>query len=164
MLARASRLLLEQNEQSMFLTATVARFDPLTGRVVYANGAHPPALLLSPGASPRRALEPTGTLVGAIEDQQYEERELVLEADSRVLLYTDGVPEARRAGGEFFGADRLASAAARMRVNGAREMCRELVEEVERFQEGRLADDVTVLIFGARGAMRGSGSRVPGSG
>jgi phosphoserine phosphatase RsbU/P len=71
-----------------------------------------------------------------------------LEPDDVVLLYTDGVTEARTAGGELFGLDRLADLLEREAASGrtAEELLRRLARSVLDHQAGDLRDDATMLL------------------
>jgi hypothetical protein len=72
-----------------------------------------------------------------------------LEADDVVLLYTDGVTEARTPDGELFGLDRLADLLEREAASGlqAGELLRRLVRAVLDHQAGGLRDDATLLLL-----------------
>jgi phosphoserine phosphatase RsbU/P len=71
-----------------------------------------------------------------------------LEPDDVVLLYTDGVTEARTAGGELFGLERLTDLLEREAASGrtAEELLRRLVRSVLDHQAGGLRDDATLLL------------------
>jgi hypothetical protein len=62
-----------------------------------ANGGHPPPLVLRDGSV--TAARTQGTLIGMLPDATFGELEIRLRPDDLVLLYTDGVPEARGATG-----------------------------------------------------------------
>jgi sigma-B regulation protein RsbU (phosphoserine phosphatase) len=74
---------------------------------------------------------------------------VILAAGDLVLLYTDGVTEARN-GHVFFGEERVGDA---VLVGGtARELVRRLLTAVRRFGRGDLRDDVALLAVTIRGA------------
>ena len=65
-----------------------------------------------------------------------------------LIVFTDGVPEARRGDGEFYGDERLDAFVSGPGGEGsATEVCEKLSNEIAGFQSGRLADDVTVLVL-----------------
>ncbi len=74
---------------------------------------------------------------------------------SGLLLYTDGLTEARRAGNgdprglELFGEDRVSAAVSRMRGMSSVEVVQHLREEVQTFSGGKLADDLCLLALRA---------------
>ncbi|WP_035921450.1 PP2C family protein-serine/threonine phosphatase [Frankia sp. QA3] len=108
----------------MFATAFVAIADPRTGRVVYVNAGHPPAVHLTasgpdPGpdsgaAGGPRPLGPTGPILSDLFAGMaiWSSRTLRMAPGDRLVLYTDGISEARDAAGEQFGMDRVGAAGA----------------------------------------------------
>ncbi len=72
-----------------------------------------------------------------------------LEPGDRVLLYTDGVVEARSAEGEMFGVDRLADLVARQAAASqpAPETMRRLMHAILAHQAGPLQDDATTMLL-----------------
>ncbi len=71
-----------------------------------------------------------------------------LEPGDRLLLYTDGVVEARSADREFFGAHRLVDLVARQAAAGqpAPETMRRLMHAILAHQAGQLRDDATTML------------------
>jgi sigma-B regulation protein RsbU (phosphoserine phosphatase) len=99
--------LLESSADEMFATVVLARITPADGRVTYVNAGHPPPLLV--GAGGEQWLDESGPLAGVIPQARYVLGEVRLEPGDLLMIYSDGVTEAERAGGEFFGLDRLVS-------------------------------------------------------
>lgn len=88
------------HEDHMFATLFLAILDPATGRLVYVNAGHePPAVFRQAGRLAR--LERTGPAVGLIPDAPYWVRELYLAPGETLLVYTDGVTEARDPAGQM---------------------------------------------------------------
>jgi sigma-B regulation protein RsbU (phosphoserine phosphatase) len=145
-LTRANELLIQSNEQGMFVTIFLGRYAPGTGRMRFANGGHLPPYILST-AGTRRAGQSTGTVVGVLDEQRFGEGELELRPREQLFLYTDGVTEARSPSGELFSEDRLAPFLSLHRGANAEELCRLSVAAVDDFQDRVLADDVTVMVL-----------------
>jgi hypothetical protein len=147
---RASQLIIEQPGPLRFVTAVLARLDTETGLLHYLLAGHPPPLLVRGGRvvkelahPPRRPLgfspARTGDQVIAVEQ---------LEPGDRLLLYSDGVIEARDATGEFFGEQRLVDFTERASLAelSAPETLRRLAAAVLAHQGGQLQDDATLLM------------------
>ncbi len=131
---------------SMYLTAFVGRYEPATGRLRYVNAGHPSPLVRSASGEVAPLGEPTGGPVGLLPGRRFEERETVVERGSTLIVFTDGVPEARRQDGTFYGDERLLAFAESPACAGtAAEVCESLSREIAAFQEGKPADDVTLL-------------------
>jgi sigma-B regulation protein RsbU (phosphoserine phosphatase) len=117
----------------------------------YAGCGHPPALHFkaSAGAECRR-LESQHTLLGLFPEvsQQCRIDKVPLDPGDRILLYTDGLTEARNAEGGFFGIDRLARVVGRCMVEN---LDGELVADrvfaaINRFQGGICRDDALLMM------------------
>ncbi len=136
-----------QFEPGVFVTAIIAELDTTTGFFRWVNAGHPPALLLRGGRIVKTLDQHTSPPLALIEEAPVvcEER---LEPGDRLVLYTDGVIEARDEAGEFFGIERLAEYVTREEAAGraAPETLRRLNAAVLAHQEGELQDDATVLL------------------
>jgi signal transduction histidine kinase/DNA-binding response OmpR family regulator len=97
-LTRLNRLV-DNLGRRQFATVLCARFEPATGRLHYSSAGHPPPVLVRPG-SPGEFLYSTalGPPIGALADASYPTRVTGLPPGGRLLLYTDGLVEDRRAG------------------------------------------------------------------
>gem|GEM_PF-720722 len=123
----------------------------------YANGGHPPALLYrAEGDRSVERMVPTGPLLGAMAGAPYDEEHVILRPGDLVLMYTDGVTEARR-GNNFFGEGRVRRT---LRHGGTpREVIERLLAALDRFVAGPLRDDAAVLVFCVRGRATGDGRK-----
>lgn len=90
----------------LFITLFCACYDPATGLLAYACGGQNPPLHIAAGGAITE-LQADGMPAGILRDVAFEEREIQLGAGDTVVLYTDGVVEARTAGGDQFGEERL---------------------------------------------------------
>jgi sigma-B regulation protein RsbU (phosphoserine phosphatase) len=144
--AATSDALEKEEVGSMYLTAFVGHYEPETGRLRYVNAGHPPPLVRDREGRVSPLGEPTGGPVGLLPGRTFEEREAVVERGSTMIVFTDGVPEARREDGTFYGDERLLAFASGPACGGtAAEVCESLSREIAAFQEGKPADDVTLL-------------------
>jgi serine phosphatase RsbU (regulator of sigma subunit) len=87
--------------ENMFATLFFALLEPDTGHMHYLNAGHEaPFLLAGPGAAMAR-LEVTGPAVGLLAGRRCAVQSLTMAPGARLLLYTDGVSEARGTPGTF---------------------------------------------------------------
>lgn len=132
---------------SMFATGVLAELDLAGGRLRYVNAGHPLPLVmrhgravksLPAGRRPPLGLGHTQLTVGV-------ER---LEPDDWLVLYTDGITEARARDGSFFGLGRLIDILERSAADEqpAPETLRRVIHAVMDHQSGVLQDDATLLI------------------
>jgi sigma-B regulation protein RsbU (phosphoserine phosphatase) len=139
----------------IFATAFFARFHPGGRRFECANGGHnPPLLIRSDGRVVR--LERGGPALGVLPEVVYDEEAQSFSAGDLLLIYTDGMIEARDDQRRFYGIDRLVRCARRLRERGAAEICEGLQRELLRHCGGRPPqDDVTLVVI--RGVESSSG-------
>jgi phosphoserine phosphatase RsbU/P len=129
-----------------FTTAVLGTLDLDTGLLRYLNAGHPPPMLLRNGKVVTR-LNRGRRLPLGLDDPKLEIAEEWLERGDRLLLFTDGVTEARRHGRQPFGEDRLIDLVRQHTTAGlpAPETLRRLCHAVLDHYDGPPADDATLL-------------------
>ncbi len=142
-LAELNLMLARSGDPAGIVTLWIGLVDVVRGAVTFANAGHPPALLADPSCSGIERLTTTGPLLGAVEDALWTEREVPIETGGTLLLYTDGVTEARSAG-RFFGEGRIRRV---LRGGGtATGIAEGLLGAITRFTAGELRDDAAILV------------------
>jgi len=142
-LSEVNNMVVDAGETSDIVTLWAGRYEPGTASLTWASGGHPPGFLRRSCDALVLKLEPTGPLLGAISGVQYAQETLPLVEGDTVLLYTDGVTEAR-SGNMFFGEDRVGELLA---LGGTSvELAETVLDSVKRFVRGELRDDVAVLV------------------
>jgi sigma-B regulation protein RsbU (phosphoserine phosphatase) len=107
-LSTVNHRILADTHADQFVTAFYGILDPATGVLVYCNAGHCPPYLVSAQANNAvRALHRTGMALGVAQDVAWAQEDVQLVPGDVLVLYTDGVTEARNAQGAFFGEDRL---------------------------------------------------------
>jgi serine phosphatase RsbU (regulator of sigma subunit) len=107
MLARINDRMAEDIPEKMFVTCLIAVLQPSTGRVRFANAGH--NLPLVRGTQGVRTLQARGMPLGLMRGMHYEENEEIIAPGELLLLYSDGIVEARNQRRELFGDRRLAA-------------------------------------------------------
>jgi GAF domain-containing protein/HAMP domain-containing protein len=152
-LTEMNRLVAESRDPSDIVTTWVGFVDLASGEMAWADGGHPPALLRRAGTRGVERLEVTGPLLGAVPSAEYTEGRVTLMTGDIILMYTDGVTEARR-GRQFFGEGRLRRAL--RAAHTAQDAVDGLLDALGDFCGGALRDDAAVLAvefeFAGRGA------------
>jgi serine phosphatase RsbU (regulator of sigma subunit) len=125
-----------------FVGLLCARIDVRAGRVHLANaGLEPPLLRRRTGGW--EVMDAGGLLLGVRPDAEYPDARIELRAGDLVLIYTDGLTEARR-GEEMFGVPRIRAVVDRNAHRRASDIVQALIHEVRSFADQRL-DDLTVV-------------------
>jgi serine phosphatase RsbU (regulator of sigma subunit) len=139
--------LARDNDRAMFVTAFVARLDLATGELEYVNAGHNPPYRLDADGRPATFAEPAAPALGAVEGFPYHGSTVRLGRGETIVLYTDGVVEARSPAGEEFHVLRLEKHLAAAGGAPPAALVRGLVERIEEFAgDAPQYDDVTVLV------------------
>ena len=123
---------------------------PTGADITLAIGGHEPPILTD-GRTCRRVGAP-GTIVGMLPVAEFRDTALHLRPGETLVLYTDGVSEARRQD-EFLAADRLEALVARLAAGGsAADVATGLAEAAVSFQKGDPRDDIAVVALRVKAA------------
>lgn len=162
-LSRASRLLDDDLARSeLFVSVFFAIYDPATRTLTYANAGHNPAMLRRAAGGPVETLDAEGILFGVLPDFTFERKTVRMEPGDLLLLYTDGLTEARSPEGQMFGEERLAAALSEAWDRPTREIPRLLITAVDLHAAAAPADDRTAAVLRAvtmDGEATGTGGR-----
>jgi serine phosphatase RsbU (regulator of sigma subunit) len=147
-LAFANDVVVDEIAPGKFITMTYLAVDPGRGEVACANAGHPPPRLVLPNGTVR-GLDAPGIVLGIDSGQTYEEVRTELPVGSTIVLYTDGVVEARN-GGELYGTERLDELLLELRGLPAAELARAVTEDARSYAGGELSDDLAVVVIHRR--------------
>ncbi len=130
-----------------FATAGYAFVDLDAGQLQYSGAAHP-ALLVRPGDGREIiCIEKNGLMLGPFPDAKYETVSRDLNPGDRIVMYTDGIPEAANGKDEQFGEERMLHCLAGSAGITADEFADRLMTEVKTWARGQLSDDLTLLVI-----------------
>jgi serine phosphatase RsbU (regulator of sigma subunit) len=144
-LAHANDIVAEEITLGKFIKLLYIVLDPVRGEVAGASAGHPPPRVLDAGGEVTE-LPLRGMALGVEPGQPYDEVRRPLPPGAAIVLYTDGVIEARR-GRDFYGTERLDAFLAAHADLGPQALAEALVEDCRTFGGGELADDCAVVII-----------------
>jgi len=143
-LGRINRGLAARNLEARFATVVYAALSS-DGRLAYTNAGHNPPALITRGRVER--LTAGGPILGAFADATFEEATLQLEPLDTLVMFTDGVTEARNDRAEEFGEDRLLACVRRHAADPPPALLRSVFAAVRAFSDRtEPADDITVTV------------------
>lgn len=129
-----------------FVTAFYAMYDPQTRQLVYASAGHNPPRLQSCADGTLLALDGQhGLPLGIRANEAYPETTQQLHPGDQIVFYTDGITEAHAPNGELYGTERLDRVLSTCEP-GAQSLLDSVLKSVEKFADGRPADDDRTLI------------------
>ena len=147
-MTEANHLLASYSVESMFVTVFYVIYNTKTGHVTYCNAGHNPPHILRADGTVERLPKTKNVIVGVYDGVKYKEDTLQLEHGDTLVMFTDGVTEARNQAREEFGTERL-----NYMLSGlANTNCRQMVETVKAglatFVDGaEQHDDITMLVI-----------------
>ncbi len=148
--AKVGNLLWDSTETHQFITAVYGVLDSTNKTFVYSNAGHNPPLLLKPDGE-YKFVEYGDLPLGMFRNTHYHQHFIRMEKGQILVLYTDGITEARREeDGEEYGQDRFAKRI----IDGFDLSAKELIQSVrngiiEFTQREFLDDDGTLFIVKA---------------
>ncbi|MFG2137831.1 PP2C family protein-serine/threonine phosphatase [Streptomyces sp. NPDC048650] len=141
--------LVEQFDASRYTTGILAELSTVTGVLTWTSLGHPPPVVIRKGRTalslPCSPAPPMGTGLGLPPTLRQDQ----LEPGDRLLLYTDGITEARNSEGAEFGLEGFTDFLIQHHADGlpVPETLRRLIRRHLAYHEGRLGDDATVLLL-----------------
>jgi serine phosphatase RsbU (regulator of sigma subunit) len=140
--------MLRHGDRERFCTAIFATVHEQDRRIELASGGHPPPTVLAADGT-TRSVDVAGTLLGVTTDPSLPECELTLEPGDALVLFTDGILEARSRTGHMLGADGV-HAALRTVAGASAQTIADLLVRIAQTAPGGQRDDAAALVLRAR--------------
>jgi sigma-B regulation protein RsbU (phosphoserine phosphatase) len=137
--------LYRSTQPEKYATLFLANYEVETRTLRYSNGGQLPPLVLRPDGSVVR-LDRGGTVVGLLDDMQYEEGALTLQSGDIIIAYSDGVTEPENEFGDF-GEERMVELVHRNRHLPLEEVSDALMQALKDWIGGEeQPDDITIVL------------------
>jgi sigma-B regulation protein RsbU (phosphoserine phosphatase) len=149
LMARLNQLLhLAFSEEHFVSMFYVELFHDRNGLLLYANAGHNSPFIYHASDQRMEVLEPTGQVMGPFPDGKYVVENTYLQPGDILLMYTDGISEARDSSGNtLYGEQRILEYMKKYASRNAEEICKGLLEEVQKFARGSdETDDKTIVV------------------
>jgi len=145
---QVNRILCGNIAEGRFISFFYSVLDAPTGVMTYTNAGHYLPMLVRADGTVER-LGAGGPVLGVLSDAEYEQAHVGIGPGDRLVMFTDGLTEARSAADEEFGEERLLDAAVAHRACSAPALQARLADSVATFTGGRLQDDATLIVLAA---------------
>lgn len=139
-----NRYFFSRRNRGRFLTLFASLYRPDTRVLSYLSAGHPP-LIHRRGDQVQLLGEADQIPIGVLRDYEYRNNELAMETGDTLVMYTDGIIEARDAGATMFGRERLTELVAKGPV-GAKALLDSIIRAVQDHQGSLLGDDDQTLV------------------
>jgi sigma-B regulation protein RsbU (phosphoserine phosphatase) len=148
-LRRSNNLLSEDTKgNDVYATVFFALYSEPENSLRFSNAGHPAPLLWEAATGEFRELRDGGMALGLFKEEEYGEAILSFHSGDVLVLYTDGVTEAKNSAGIFFGEERLRNVIKENAQKSSQGLLQALLTSLEQFQGGiHGRDDITVLIL-----------------
>jgi len=142
---RLNRLMCGNTPLRKFVSCFYSELDITRRMLTFTNAGHNPPFLIRRNGECLR-LDEGGRVIGAFTDSHFTQREIQLYEGDKLLLFTDGVTEARNDAGEEFGEERLEQCLRSYAGRNAAELRTIVLNEVTRFCDGNFDDDAALMV------------------
>ena len=147
-LEQVNRLLLENSREGFFVTVFYALLGIDTGQLVYTNAGHTLPLLLRKNHREMHWLEKDGMPLGITGELKLENKKIHIKSGDHLVMYTDGVTDARSPEDTLFGEDRLFNTLHTFPARSEDSLIEVLDSRILEFQSNApAADDVTIFVI-----------------
>jgi serine phosphatase RsbU (regulator of sigma subunit) len=146
MMTRLNRITSANCPPNRFITLFLCVLDGGTGRVRFCNAGHNPPIIARANGT-FEDVKGGGPVIGLAPTVEYSEHERHLAEGDSLVIYSDGVSEARNGEGEDFTAGRIAEIALQHRELSAAEIAEQIRKALSSFTDGAApSDDITLIV------------------
>jgi phosphoserine phosphatase RsbU/P len=149
LMARLNTLIFDTFPFERFVTLVYCELTLSSNRLVlYANAGHCSPIHYRPSLDNFKLLEPTGGLLGLVEEQRFDVENIRMHPGDILLLYTDGITEAQNKDDLFYGEERLCNIIRENHNSTPKEIAQEILQDVQTFSaESPYNDDKTLVVI-----------------
>lgn len=132
-----------------FLTAVILHFDNINKTLKYTSGGHIPQILFKRKTKEIHLLQSNGPVVGIIPMAEYKETVVNnIESGDRIILFTDGITEAKNKRKELYGTKRLVESVKQHCDKELEDFRDSLLADIAQFSKGvDVDDDVSLIVI-----------------
>jgi serine phosphatase RsbU (regulator of sigma subunit) len=145
-LQRVNQLLIKIGESSLFVTVLYGVLDKRTNLFSYARAGHELPLIVTADGKAEIAPYDQGQLMGVLDKPILDEQTVSIPSRGMIMLYTDGVIDARHSNGDSFGMERLIKELELPRDGSAQDQCDRLWQTLCNFQSRDAQEDDVTLV------------------
>lgn len=152
-LLNINRFIFDNTEEDKFVTMLYLRWNEDEKKITYSAGGHEHILVYRASQKICERIPSGGIAIGVdpFIDEIIEENQIHLDVDDAIVLYTDGVTEAKSKNGELFGLDNIVETIEKHGDKFANEILEEIYKKVADFTIGeKQSDDITIIVLKRR--------------
>ena len=143
---KINQIFFRDSLSNVFASMIYIELNPANGRISYINAGHMPPVVLK--ESSIEQLPKGDAALGIMNKAKYKENNLKLNKDELLIVYSDGITEARNEAGDFYGEERFLNLIKGFTKYTPQEAGNILLNEIEKFTlNTRPNDDVSIIIL-----------------
>lgn len=145
---RVNKLIFEDSPIDKFITAVYGELDTETHTFNYVNAGHNNPYLLNVNGHKLTKLNVGGVMLGIMDPVEFRGDSVTLKEGEKLILFSDGIPEARNTEGEFFSDEAFEAWLLEHKYLSPSQMMMNLLKTIETFSKGEpQSDDITLIII-----------------
>ncbi|MDH3267984.1 MAG: serine/threonine-protein phosphatase [Ignavibacteria bacterium] len=129
-----------------FISLFLIRLDMKVKKLHYCNAGHNPGIWWNTDTNSIQLLKPTGPAIGLSHTAEFSSKTIQLNSGDLVVIYTDGIIEARDENNEEFGQQRLENFVKENKNKSAKEFLSDFRKSFKEFTKN-IQDDITLLVL-----------------
>jgi len=147
-LKTVNNMLIPESELTTFVTMFYGVLNTKTGVIDYSNGGHNLPYIVTQDGKVIQVENTDGLLLGKIEPIDYQTKHIQMEPGDKILLYTDGVPEAMNEVRDMYDEERLEKYLEKHYTYSQEKLLRGIIVDVLKFvNKAHQSDDITLLVL-----------------
>ena len=145
---RVNKLIFEDSPIDKFITAVYGELDTENHVFNYVNAGHNNPYLLNVHYNKLTQLEVGGVMLGIMDPVDFTGDSITMEAGEKLILFSDGIPEARNVEGDFFTDEAFEEWLLDHKSLTPSQMMMNLLKTIDNFSRGQAqSDDITIIII-----------------
>lgn len=136
----------EETAIDKFISVLYLDLDVESFEVFFSSAGHEPLILWDNSEKEAKVFEKSNLPIGVLPDTVYDENFFTVGKGDIIVLYTDGITEARSRDGEFFGIERLVQIVRENFHLSAQVLANKIHTSIQKFTRRKFTDDVSLLV------------------
>lgn len=151
-LTKVNELIFKDSPLDKFITAIYCELDSIKNTIRYVNAGHNNPYVLDADKNSIFTLEVGGLMLGILDSVKYDEEIYVLKSNQKIILFSDGITEARNLEGDFFGEKRFENWLLENKHLEPNSMVKGITDKLIHFRNGaEQSDDITIVVIQREG-------------
>ena len=146
-LKRLNRVVEKNLNQNMFVTMFYGLYEEMNHLLYCSSAGHEPGYIYRAETETFEEIEVRGRVLGVSQHTRYTQQEIPIHLDDLVIIFTDGVTEARYTDGEFIAKNTLLNLIRKYKHMHPQDIVQILYEAILKIQNPNKRDDMTIMII-----------------